>query len=117
MVGLQRLLLNLHGRICAEGLLVFGIGGMAIVYVLAPMLDNLFRRIPGKITAILCAGLMSVFLVDLAWSSVHPNSGKGVTGQAAGDTGARVGAVQDSGGRNSGTRNGAPRSSGARISS
>ena len=23
--------LNLHGRICAEGLLVFGIGGMAIV--------------------------------------------------------------------------------------
>lgn len=109
--------LNLHGRICAEGLLVFGIGGMAIVYVLAPMLDNLFRRIPGKITAILCAGLMSVFLVDLAWSSVHPNSGKGVAGQAAGDTGAQVGTVQDSGGRNSGTRNGAPRSSGARISS
>ena len=27
--------LNLNGRICAEGLLVFGVGGMAIVYALA----------------------------------------------------------------------------------
>ena len=38
--------LNLHGRICAEGLLVFGIGGMAIVYVLAPFLDGLRARAP-----------------------------------------------------------------------
>ena len=32
--------LNLHGRICAEGLLVFGVGGMAFVYVIAPLIDN-----------------------------------------------------------------------------
>ena len=36
--------LNLNGRICAEGLLVFGVGGMAIVYALAPVLDNFIRR-------------------------------------------------------------------------
>ena len=33
-----------NGRICAEGLLVFGVGGMAIVYALAPVLDNFIRR-------------------------------------------------------------------------
>ena len=32
--------LNLDGRICAEGLLVFGVGGMAFVYVIAPLIDN-----------------------------------------------------------------------------
>ena len=31
--------LNLHGRICAEGLLVFGVGGMIVVYILAPLID------------------------------------------------------------------------------
>mgnify|MGYP000694838553 FL=1 len=30
--------LNLDGRICAEGLCVFGIGGMAFIYVLAPVI-------------------------------------------------------------------------------
>lgn len=37
--------LNIHGRVCAEGLLVFGIGGLAIVYVLAPFLDNMIQRL------------------------------------------------------------------------
>ena len=37
--------LNLNGRICAEGLLTFGLGGLAIVYLLAPALDNLLSRI------------------------------------------------------------------------
>jgi hypothetical protein len=37
--------LNINGRICAEGLLTFGLGGLAIVYLLAPALDNLLSRI------------------------------------------------------------------------
>ena len=36
--------LNLHGRICAEGLLVFGLGGMAVVYGVAPLFDNLLHK-------------------------------------------------------------------------
>ena len=36
--------LNLNGRICAEGLLLFGVGGMCIVYVVAPILDNLLHH-------------------------------------------------------------------------
>ena len=71
--------LNLNGRICAEGLLVFGLGGLAIVYVLAPILDNQVRRIPGKALVPLSLALAAVFVGDLAYSSVHPNEGKGIT--------------------------------------
>ena len=42
--------LNLNGRICAEGLLVFGIGGLAITYAIAPMVDNLVSRVNEKAT-------------------------------------------------------------------
>lgn len=71
--------LNLNGRICAEGLLVFGIGGMAIVYVLAPFLDGLFRRVPPKM--LMAAGLilLALFAADQVYSSGHPNMGKGIT--------------------------------------
>lgn len=71
--------LNLHGRICAEGLLIFGIGGMIIVYVVAPVLDSMLRRITGKILLPVCLALLFLFLSDLAFSSAVPNTGKGVT--------------------------------------
>ena len=75
--------LNLHGRICAEGLLVFGIGGMAIVYVLAPFLDGVFRRLPVK--ALMAAGLIliGIFAADQIYSSIPPNEGEGITSYEA----------------------------------
>mgnify|MGYP002626561371 CR=1 FL=1 len=33
--------LNINGRICFEGLLVFGLGSLAITYFFAPLLNNL----------------------------------------------------------------------------
>ena len=71
--------LNIGGRICAEGLLVFGLGGMAIVYFLGPVLDNQFRRIPWKIAAVVCSSLVVCFAVDMVYSSKHPNMGEGIT--------------------------------------
>lgn len=71
--------LNLHGRICAEGLLVFGLGGCAILYLLAPVLDELFQKIPKKIVVIVCVVLLSIFAVDAGYSMVNPNSGAGIT--------------------------------------
>ena len=71
--------LNLHGRICAEGLLVFGIGGMAIVYVLAPFLDGVFRKLPGRVVTLLTAVLILVFAADQIYSAGHPNQGRGIT--------------------------------------
>ncbi len=71
--------LNLNGRICAEGLLVFGIGGMAIVYVAAPFLDGLFRRVPSRMLIAIGIILLCLFAADQAYSAGHPNEGKGIT--------------------------------------
>ena len=32
--------LNLNGRVCAEGLLIFGLGGCGFIYILAPLVMN-----------------------------------------------------------------------------
>lgn len=71
--------LNLNGRICAEGLLTFGLGGMLIVYVLAPVLDNLIRQIPYKTLIVACLVLICVFAADQIYSKKYPNEGKGIT--------------------------------------
>lgn len=70
---------NLNGRICAGGLLAFGVGGMLLVYFLAPLLDNLFRRIPKKIRMTICLILLLLFCMDLLYSGKHPNMGNGIT--------------------------------------
>ena len=71
--------LNLHGRICAEGLLVFGVGGMAIVYAAAPLLDNYLRRMEYRYAIPLCVILLITFSGDQIYSKNHPNMGKGIT--------------------------------------
>lgn len=71
--------LNLNGRICAEGLLVFGVGGLAITYVLAPIIDNLLEKVNEKRIIAACSVLMILFAADAVYSNFHPNSGKGVT--------------------------------------
>ena len=53
--------MNLNGRICAEGLLVFGIGGLAVTYVIAPVVDNLVGRVSEKFLKMVCIAVMAVF--------------------------------------------------------
>ncbi len=74
--------LNLHGRICAEGLLIFGLGGLAIVYLVAPLLDNIIRKINKKMLIPLCVILLSIFITDQIYSHYYPNEGKGITDYA-----------------------------------
>lgn len=71
--------LNLNGRISAEGLLAFGIGGIAVVYVLAPLIDNIVNRISMKILRPVCIAVASVYLVDFIYSQFYPNTGSGIT--------------------------------------
>ena len=71
--------LNLNGRICAEGLLVFGLGGMAAVYAIAPMLDNLIKKINTKVVIAISIILVMLFTVDNIYSSKYPNKGDGIT--------------------------------------
>ena len=71
--------LNLNGRICAEGLLVFMVGGLAVVYALGPIIDDKLRKVNRKTLIIVCLVLLSLFSIDLIYSSKHPNTGKGIT--------------------------------------
>lgn len=75
--------LNLDGRICAEGLLVFAIGGMVIVYLIAPTLDSLFSRLSPAKAIPLCLCLVILFSIDAVHSNKHPNTGKGITNYSA----------------------------------
>lgn len=71
--------LNLHGRICMEGLLAFGIGGTFFIYFAAPFFDSLFMKIPKNYKTILCIALSVFYIIDFAYSSKHPNTGEGVS--------------------------------------
>lgn len=71
--------LNLNGRICAEGLLVFGIGGLAITYILAPIIDSFLQKVNERRLMAICCVLMAAFAADAVYSQFHPNAGKGVT--------------------------------------
>lgn len=71
--------LNINGRVCAEGLFVFGVGGMFIVYVAAPMLEHLISGIKYKILIFACAVLCVAFATDQLYSSKNPNNGPGIT--------------------------------------
>jgi len=71
--------LNIHGRVCLEGLLLFGIGGCGFVYLLAPLLDDLYKKIKPKIKTILCITLIIIFSIDFVYSCINPNTGDGIT--------------------------------------
>lgn len=71
--------LNLHGRICAEGLLVFGLGGMAVVYGVAALFDNLLHKVKRSALIALCVALVALFCVDQVYSHFYPNEGEGIT--------------------------------------
>ena len=71
--------ININGRICLEGLLVFGLGGIAAVYFIAPALDNMINKINKKVLVLISVILLSVFTLDKIYSSKYPNIGEGIT--------------------------------------
>ena len=71
--------MNLNGRVCLEGLLVFGMAGMLFTYVISPMLDDIYGKIDKKYRKIVCAILLILFVLDIIWSVMVPNAGEGIT--------------------------------------
>ena len=71
--------LNLHSRICAEGLFVFGLGGMAAIYLIVPIMDSMLDHISPKIVIAAAVLLLAVFIPDVIYSRSHPNVGEGIT--------------------------------------
>ena len=75
--------LNIDGRICGEGLLVFALGGMAAVYLLVPVLDTMWSKIKPRIISVVCVILLVIFTADMVYSHYVPNVGEGITDYAA----------------------------------
>ena len=75
--------LNLNGRICGEGLLVFALGGMAAVYLLVPVLDTMWSKIKPRILQVVCIILLVIYAADMVYSSFVPNVGEGITDYSA----------------------------------
>ena len=71
--------ININGRICAEGLLVFGLGGIAVVYFIAPLLDNIIKKLNKNVVVVVSIILITIFVVDKVYSSKYPNIGEGIT--------------------------------------
>ena len=72
-------LLNIKGRVCLEGLLVFGLAGVLGIYIMAPILDELFNKIPKKIRISALIVLVTLFIGDMIYSNFRPNIGEGIT--------------------------------------
>lgn len=72
--------LNIQGRVCLEGLLVFGIAGLAATYLIAPALDDLYKKIPQRVKIALCVALITLFVADnIVAGFFMPHVGKGIT--------------------------------------
>jgi hypothetical protein len=70
---------NIQGRVCLEGLLVFGLACSAVVYFLAPLLDDWLNRIPLRFRYWLAGLLVGAFLTDSGLTLAFPRSGPGIT--------------------------------------
>lgn len=71
--------LNIHGRICLEGLIAFGIGGCAFIYFGAPFIESILVKINPKVKIILCVLLTCLYIGDSFYSGKHPNTGSGIS--------------------------------------
>ena len=58
---------------------MFGIGGIAFIYVLAPLFDNILKRYDRRKLRVIACVLAALFLVDLIYSSINPHAGEGIT--------------------------------------
>lgn len=71
--------LNLNGRTCAAGLLLFGAAGMAVVYFAAPFLDDLLNKVNQGLLTAIAVLLVVVYVGDQIYSVGNPNTGNGIT--------------------------------------
>lgn len=71
--------INLHGRICLVSSLLFGVGGMLLVWLVSPLFYSVYRRIPVRIRVTVGMLLIGAFVADATYSAILPHVGKGIT--------------------------------------
>ena len=71
--------LNLHGRICLMSSLLFGLGGMLLVWVISPLFYSLYRKVPVSVRVAFGLFGIAIFATDAAYSAMIPHAGAGIT--------------------------------------
>lgn len=71
--------LNISGRICLLGAVVFGLGGTALICLFLPLYDRLYLKIPKKWLIPLCLLLILLFVADATYCTMRPNTGRGIS--------------------------------------
>lgn len=71
--------LNIEGRVCIGGLLLFGFGGLAVIYVIGPALRKKAGLLPKKAALALGVILVLIFLADVTLSFTNIRTGAGIT--------------------------------------
>lgn len=70
---------HLHGRICFLSSLLFGVGGMLLVWVISPLLYALYCKTPVKIRIGIGLAAIVIFTADASYSAIRPHTGMGIT--------------------------------------
>ncbi len=71
--------ININGRICLEGAIIFGLAGCLTMYVVEPFFINVFKKLPQKFSVVICILLIFLFTADIIITSFYPNRGEGIT--------------------------------------
>ena len=66
---------QIQGRVSLIGLLIFGTGGLTIVYWIAPRFNQWLGKKEGRNEEIIAFLLLALFLIDVCYSILHPNQG------------------------------------------
>ena len=75
---------NIDGRVCLETTVGFGIGCCIALYIAAPAIANRLGSLPQTERRVLCAALILLFAADFVYSTISPNTGKGITDDGPG---------------------------------
>ncbi|MDR0489580.1 MAG: DUF975 family protein [Propionibacteriaceae bacterium] len=70
---------NIQGRICLEGLLIFGMGCFAVIYFAAPLFDTWINKIPIRVRLWIIGILITFFALDATFTMMYPRIGTGIT--------------------------------------
>lgn len=75
--------LNLEGRICLMSCLMFGVGGIFLIFFFIPLYTALYNKLSPKMKLTISLILLVLFVMDAAYSADFPNAGSGITYKTA----------------------------------
>lgn len=71
--------LNIHGRICLAGAVLFGLGGTFLVCLFLSLYEQWYHKLSQGWRLALTLILLTVFILDATYAAIWPNLGQGIS--------------------------------------